>query len=54
MWPYASSDVLRRRISLMVGSYLLCSVVLCSVPMGHHLFIDPLPPDFTSEELKVC
>ena len=21
--------------------------------MGHHVFIDPLPPDFTSEELKV-
>jgi hypothetical protein len=53
MWPYASSGVLRRRISRMVGSYLLCSVVLCRVPMGHHIFIDPLPPDFTSEELKV-
>lgn len=21
--------------------------------MGHHVFIDPLPPDLTSEELKV-
>jgi hypothetical protein len=53
IWPYASTGILGRRISLMAGSYLRSSVVLCRPAMGHHVFIDPLPPDFTSEELKV-